>query len=175
MTTEEIALSEEKLRAMLAGCEGVTPGAWSRSGPEITASSKPSLAVAFASKGWCAGVGGSYSIGADEALANAAHIAACGPQTIRSLVTELLALRKAVKPFAALGQYILDEDLQTRLKEDAERMDWLVSQHVEVRTPMVYGSRANFVAQTLSSEEDAGHRTDLREQIDRARALGEAP
>lgn len=57
-----------------------------------------------------------------------------------------------------------------RLKEDAERMDWLVSQHVEVRTPLVYGSRAGFVAQTLSDEEDAEHRTDLREQIDRARA-----
>ena len=59
------------------------------------------------------------------------------------------------------------------LVADKQRMDWLVSQHVEVRTPLVYGSRANFVAQQLSDEEDEVHRTDLREQIDRAlRALG---
>lgn len=59
-------------------------------------------------------------------------------------------------------------DIAQSLLEDNERMDWLVSQHVEVRTPLVYGSRAGFVAQTLSDEEDAEHRTDLREQIDRA-------
>jgi len=41
-------------------------------------------------------------------------IATCDPDTIRALASELLKLREAVKPFAALGQYILDEDLQTK-------------------------------------------------------------
>ena len=51
---------------------------------------------------------------------------------------------------------------------DTGRMNWLVAQYVEVRTPLVYGSRALFVAQQLSDEEDEHHRTDLRERVDAA-------
>lgn len=49
---------------------------------------------------------------------------------------------------------------------DTDRMDWLVSMHVEVRLPLVYGSRPLFVAEDLA-DEDEQTRTDLREQIDR--------
>jgi hypothetical protein len=62
------------------------------------------------------------------------------------------------------------EDKASALQQDAERMDWLVSMYVEVRTPLLYGSRALFVAQTESDEEDAEHRTNLREEIDARRA-----
>lgn|GEM_PF-5621553 len=53
------------------------------------------------------------------------------------------------------------------LHPDTKRMDWLVSQHVEVRTPMVYGSHARFVAQCDSDDCEEYH-TTLREQIDAA-------
>ena len=58
---------------------------------------------------------------------------------------------------------------------DKRRMDWLVSQDVTVRTPLVYGSRANFVAQVVSDEEDAEQRTTLREQVDAALKTKDQP
>lgn len=50
---------------------------------------------------------------------------------------------------------------------DVDRMDWLTSMAVEVRVPLVYGSRAMFHAQTVSEDYET-HRTSLREQIDAA-------
>lgn len=58
-------------------------------------------------------------------------------------------------------------------QDDTRRMNWLVSQHVEVRTPMVYGSHARFVAQCDSDDCEEYH-TTLREQIDKA-MLAAAP
>ncbi|WP_426785853.1 hypothetical protein ACP3TB_21660 (plasmid) [Rahnella variigena] len=52
-------------------------------------------------------------------------------------------------------------------QDDTRRMDWLVSQNVEVRTPMPYGSHARFVAQCDSDDCEEYH-TTLREQIDKA-------
>lgn len=48
---------------------------------------------------------------------------------------------------------------------DTERLDWLEDQHVEVRTPLVYGSRALFHA---SSKDGDGSEepSDIRAQID---------
>lgn len=45
-------------------------------------------------------------------------------------------------------------------------MDWLVSMHVEVRNPLLCGSRALFTAQQTSDEESPVFETDLRNQID---------
>lgn len=55
-----------------------------------------------------------------------------------------------------------------RLRDDAERMDWLVCHSVEVRYPLRHGSRHLFHAQQLNDECDE-HETDLRAQIDAAR------
>lgn len=52
-------------------------------------------------------------VAASEDYKRASFIADCQPATVAALASELLALREAVTPFAALGQYILDEDLQT--------------------------------------------------------------
>ena len=60
-----------------------------------------------------------------------------------------------------------------REQDDTRRMDWLVSQNVEVRTPMPYGSHARFVAQ-CDSDDCEEYRTTLREQIDKA-MLAAAP
>lgn len=49
---------------------------------------------------------------------------------------------------------------------DKQRMDWLVSKDVEVRLPLMYGSRPLFVAQALTDEESEHYLTDLRNQID---------
>lgn len=59
-------------------------------------------------------------------------------------------------------------------RDDTRRMNWLVSQHVEVRTPMVYGSHARFVAQCDSDDCEEYH-TTLREQIDKAMLAAPKP
>ncbi|MGB8663881.1 MAG: hypothetical protein WCD24_03830 [Serratia inhibens] len=59
------------------------------------------------------------------------------------------------------------------LPDDTRRMDWLVSHHVAVRQPLVYGSYAMFTAQQVSDDHEE-HKTDLREQIDAA-MLAAAP
>jgi hypothetical protein len=48
---------------------------------------------------------------------------------------------------------------------DKTRMDWLERQHVEVRTPLVYGSRANFHASPSGYVEDPPN-SDLRKRVD---------
>lgn len=59
------------------------------------------------------------------------------------------------------------------LSDDTRRMEWLVSHHVAVRQPLVYGSHAMFTAQQVSDDHEE-HKTDLREQIDAA-MLAAAP
>jgi hypothetical protein len=48
---------------------------------------------------------------------------------------------------------------------DKARMDWLERQHVEVRTLLVYGSRANFHASPSGYVEDPPN-SDLRKRVD---------
>lgn len=48
---------------------------------------------------------------------------------------------------------------------DKERMDWLCSKFVEVRQPLLYGSREIFLSQ-MCSEEWEEDKSTLREQID---------
>lgn len=77
MTTEEIALSEARLRDLLALALKATPGQWEyRHDDEVWTQSDRFLASAVI----------------DD---DAAFIAAANADTIRSLVTELLALREA--------------------------------------------------------------------------------
>ncbi len=48
---------------------------------------------------------------------------------------------------------------------DQDRLDWLESKTVEVRTPLVHGSRPLFFAEEISDEGEE-YRTNLREMID---------
>lgn len=77
MTQDRV--TEERLREMLAGAAKATPGRW-------TVSRLMSSMVVTAQR-WRICVISRW----DEA--NARHIAACDPQTITSLITELLELR----------------------------------------------------------------------------------
>ena len=61
-----------------------------------------------------------------------------------------------------------------KLPDDTRRMDWLVSKTVNVREPLVYGSRDMFWSQTISDDWEEEHKTALREQIDAA-MLAEKP
>lgn len=54
---------------------------------------------------------------------------------------------------------------------DQMRMNWLEHQHVEVRTPLVHGSRANFHASPDDSEGDTTP-SDLRARIDATLSSG---
>ncbi len=85
-------LSSEALAELLAGTEGVTPGPWKhrryRLKPtinEVEGSRKPAVVP------W-PGFDDSSRPEREHAK-NAAHIARCDPDTIRSLVTELIAYR----------------------------------------------------------------------------------
>lgn len=62
--------------------------------------------------------------------------------------------------------------LKARLVEvekDAARLDWMCLQVVEVRTPMVYGSRAKFLVSPENVEGVGDQPSNLREAIDSAR------
>ncbi len=48
---------------------------------------------------------------------------------------------------------------------DEMRMEFLVRHHVDVRTPLRYGSHELFIAQA-TNDDDEPHRTNLREVID---------
>ncbi|MCW4856088.1 hypothetical protein [Enterobacter mori] len=54
------------------------------------------------------------------------------------------------------------------IKDDVQRMDWLVSKTVNVREPLVYGSHNILWSQAITDEQDDHHATKLREQIDAA-------
>lgn len=59
-------------------------------------------------------------------------------------------------------------------QDDTRRMDWLVSKTVNVREPLVYGSRDLFWSQSITDGYEDYHATKLREQIDEA-MLAAAP
>lgn len=84
--------------------------------------------------------------------ANVKYMALVNPENITRLIDHI----------AALEQQLAAE------RADKRRMDWLVSHYVEVRTPLVYGSHALFVAQVVSEDWAEEHATSLREQIDAA-------
>lgn len=89
------SVEDDKLREILAGCEGVTPGPWVVYHDTCAQCEKNGTAEYGIS-----GLPGGYHAPFGK-KADAAHIAACDPQTITSIITELLASRsklKAVEP-----------------------------------------------------------------------------
>lgn len=91
MTTQTERVSDEKLQAMLAGCEGVTRGPWTSfykskyDEYHVGVGPGPMRLALFTD--------GCPTENPDR---DTKHIAACDPDTIRSLVSELLALREAL-------------------------------------------------------------------------------
>jgi hypothetical protein len=86
------AVSGTVLRDILAGCEGVTPGPWERrADPSHYDSVTDIYAQGFIIAQTC---GKSF----DGMEARAAHIARLDPQTIASIVSELIARREADEP-----------------------------------------------------------------------------
>lgn len=93
-------LSDERLREMLAGTEGVTPGPWRWDSGDLRAGNDDFIICpqnvmgGDAPKTWADFLGSYGEHSEDAAQFNAAHIAACDPDTIRSVLTELLSLRE---------------------------------------------------------------------------------
>lgn len=109
----------ERLREMLAACEGVTPGPWANSssvvasetalhdvvyGPDDTVPDR--RGVAYCGDEMRHRMGLPYGAERD---ANANHIANCDPDTIRSALSELLELREAVKAQTEALTFYRDE------------------------------------------------------------------
>lgn len=76
-------LTDEQVEEILRGCEGVTPGPWAFTGLEMTANGLKIVDCLWGSK-------------TSDGVATYRHIARLDPQTVSSLATELLALRKRV-------------------------------------------------------------------------------
>lgn len=80
-----------RLREILAGCEGVTPGPWKGGGFMISADAhiSPHYRVTVAHTG----IVGNPPSHAKIDECNAAHLRRLDPQTVSSIVSELLELR----------------------------------------------------------------------------------
>lgn len=105
-------ISSDDLRAILAGCEGVTTGPWAnglhyrqktgdRDFAPIFANSAAPIAMVPLS------VGGYQD---PEGPLNAAHIARLDPDTVRSIITELLARRSPPAQEGMVTVKPLDDD-----------------------------------------------------------------
>jgi hypothetical protein len=96
---EEAGVSVERLREILAGCKDVTPGSWRvpRKTPYILRDPGPFPGDAYGSVqiGECGNWRDKELVpfNMDRWMADANHIARLDPQTVASIVTELLALR----------------------------------------------------------------------------------
>ena len=84
-------LTDDEIKALLAGCEGVTPGPWKThlvNSTQICTASGASVAI-------------TCEAGRDDYVArmdyDAAHIARCDPKTISKLCDEVLTLRESAK------------------------------------------------------------------------------
>ncbi len=88
----------ERLREMLAACEGVTLGPWQTIRSLMPCDGEYDFAIsASAAKVLSEAFGRAADGKVLPAEQNAAHIANCDPATIRSALSELLELREAVK------------------------------------------------------------------------------
>lgn len=58
--------------------------------------------------------------------------------------------------------------------EETQRLNWLELQHVQVRAPLLYGSRECFTANPEGDEEDPALPSDLRAEVDKCIAKSEA-
>lgn len=88
MTDTPIAVDDARLREIIAGCEGVTPGPWVRTEHKVagmTLVTHEDIRVAGLHHH------GERRLG--NAHRDAAHIARLDPETIRAICTELLARR----------------------------------------------------------------------------------
>jgi Lar family restriction alleviation protein len=87
------AMGEDKLGEMLAGLEGVTPGPW-EADQNLPINRKPRV---HGGDGSLICEIGNMAMDQDQWERDAAHIARCDPQTIRSLITRLQAAEALVE------------------------------------------------------------------------------
>ena len=109
MTTTSTRVEDAKLRGMLTSCEGVTPGPWSRhdSLQETSVLSEVhSNASTVVVVPW--GRGG-LSLH-NNAHRDAEFIANCDPDTIRSILSELLDLREAVSTILPYLRWTISDE-----------------------------------------------------------------
>lgn len=109
-------VGDERLTEMLAAADKATPGPWGNSrklgvGPRSDADDQ--------SYGFVIPV--AEPVG-DNKENDARHIANCDPQTIRAIITELVELRKAVKPFAAGSMDVSGRAVIGVTRDDLDRL-----------------------------------------------------
>lgn len=112
-------LTTEQVEEILRGCEGVTPGPWTVFHDTCAQCAKNGTAEYGIS-----GIPGGYHA-PFGAKADAAHIARLDPQTVSSLATELLALRKRVGELERTVEFVTRWAWRERTNgplTDAERL-----------------------------------------------------
>lgn len=115
--------TEEKLVEILAACEGVTPGPWKAEG--LPYAMEDPVVASASDQYVCQTVYDMQSITVRESVdADTRHIANCDPDTIRSIITELLELRKPLPPAPADSGAVafkIDRDLlRKQIESDPE-------------------------------------------------------
>jgi hypothetical protein len=117
-------LTDEELKALIDGCEGVTPGPWESSGTLVGTYIEGRREFTLVAK---TEIGREFPL---EYRRNTSHIARCDPDTIRALATEVRESREAMRGLSVTRDTITDvatEALagQKRIAElEAERDAW---------------------------------------------------
>lgn len=84
--TDEKRVSDDKLREIIAGCDGVTPGPWATDDPWIVYSAADGDILYLADTE-------DLDTSDEQMVIDAAHIARLDPQTVTAICEELLARR----------------------------------------------------------------------------------
>lgn len=87
-----MTVSDETIEAVLAGCEGVTPGPWYTDDPWVIAAGDVKVEVTYLA------ATNDLDTNYHQQVRDAAHIARCDPDTIRAAFTELRELRRRSPP-----------------------------------------------------------------------------
>ena len=100
LTPTDTVVSEERLREILDGCEGVTPGPW-RVGKHPSGFQLCGDGMWFMTAGW--------TVKDARNQPDAAHIARLDPATVASMARELISRRASSSPAPVSGEWVEGE------------------------------------------------------------------
>ena len=111
-----MTITDDELKAILDGCEGVTPGPWSAHEKGIHPNPYvcgPPTPYEYGEAEFVI----AYLVGSSSTSAHTAHIARLDPDTVRAIVSELSTLRQSSPPDGQTAGDGLDKDEQMAIAE----------------------------------------------------------
>ncbi len=163
----------ERLREMLAACEGVTLGPWQTIRSLMPCDGEYDFAIsASAAKVLSEAFGRAADGKVLPAEQNAAHIANCDPATIRSALSELLELREAVKaaPSPPIGDTGGVGEAPAAWQHRGPRGGWITTDE-----KMQWSERALYLRPVPARVEAVDHIADVGKKVDGWQPIETAP